>query len=160
MEHITYRLAVTADCPALAQLKGEVWRTTYRGIYSDKALDNYDVARNQRIFEEIVANPEIELYVAEHGGKPVGLMTCGKPFRPFMHYQWEIGLLYILKDHQRQGIGSGFFELARDQVRKQGGREILVSVNRLNHNAIRFYTAMGGHVVHEDEKQLKFCCPC
>lgn len=160
MERVAYRPAVTADCHALASLKGEVWRTTYRGIYSDESLDHYDVAKNQRIFEEIVANPEIELYVAECGGEPVGLMTCGKPFLPFMHYQWEIGLLYILKDYQRRGIGAGFFALAREQVRRQGSREFLVSVNRLNHGAIRFYLAMGGHVVHEDDRQLKLSCPC
>ncbi len=160
MAHVTYRLARTADCHALALLKGDVWRTTYRGIYSDNALDNYDVAKNQRIFEGIIANPEIHLYIAECSEIPVGLMTCGKPLRPFQHYQWEVGLLYILKDYQRQGIGSGFLAIAREQIVRQGGKEFLVSVNRLNHSAIKFYTAMGGRVVHEDEKQLKFCCPC
>lgn len=160
MDHVAYRLARAADCHALALLKGEVWRTTYRGIYSDDALDNYDVAKNQRIFEEIVANPEIDLYIAEFDGIPVGLMTCGKLFRPFMHYQWEIGLLYILKNYQRRGIGTRFFAIARAQIVKQGGTEFLVSVNRLNHGAIKFYTAMGGQVVHEDGRQLKLRFSC
>ncbi|MBQ8311770.1 MAG: GNAT family N-acetyltransferase [Clostridia bacterium] len=152
---ILYRKATSDDCLALAELKGRVWNTTYKGIYSDETLQNYDVAKNQSIFESIVANPEIELYLAECNGTAVGLMTCGKPFRPFMHYEQEIGLLYILKSYQRRGIGRGFFELARQQVKNSGHREFLVSVNKLNKPAIDFYLAMGGKVVLTDEKQMK-----
>lgn len=153
--NILYRKATIDDCLTLAELKGKVWNTTYKGIYSDETLQNYDVAKNQSIFENIVANPEIELYLTECNGVPVGLMTCGKPFRPFMHYGQEIGLLYILKDYQRRGIGKGFFELACQQVKYSGYREFLVSVNKLNKPAIDFYLAMGGKVVLTDEKQLK-----
>ena len=153
--NILYRKAAIDDCLTLAELKGKVWNTTYKGIYSDETLQNNDVAKNQSIFENIVANPEIELYLAECNGVPVGLMTCGKPFRPFMHFEQEIGLLYILKDYQRRGIGKGFFELACQQVKYSGYREFLVSVNKLNKPAIDFYLAMGGKVVLTDEKQLK-----
>lgn len=153
--NILFRKATGKDCLALAELKGNVWKTTYRGIYSDESLDHYDVEKNQKIFESIVANPEIELYLAEHHGVPVGLMTCGKPFKPFLHYQQEIGLLYILKAYQRRSIGKGFFQLARRQVEESGYHEFLVSVNKLNQPAIDFYLVMGGQVILTDEKQIK-----
>lgn len=152
---IQYRKATMDECLTLAELKGKVWNTTYRGIYSDESLDNYDVRKNQHIFESIVLNPDIELYLAECDGKPVGLMTCGEPFRPFQHYQQEIGLLYILKEYQRRGIGKGFFDLARRQVKESGYHEFLVSVNKLNQPAIDFYLAMGGRMIFSDEKQIK-----
>lgn len=153
MSNITYRKADISDCRALAVLKGLVWNTTYKGIYADATLQNYDIQKNQGIFEQIVANPDIELYVAECDHQMVGLMTCGQPFRPFLHYQCEIGLLYILKEYQRHGIGRGFFKLARNQVSQQGCSEFFVSVNKLNDNAINFYLAMGGSVILEDERQ-------
>lgn len=152
---LRYRKATVDDCRALAELKGAVWNTTYQGIYSAETLANYDVVKNQHIFEGIVADPDIELYLAECGGKPVGLMTCGKPFKPFQHFQQEIGLLYILKEYQRRGIGRGFFDLARQQVKNSGHHEFLVSVNKLNRPAIDFYLAMGGRVILTDEKKMK-----
>ena len=62
----------------------------------------------------------------------IGFMTCGKPYKPFQDFQQEIGLLYILQEYQRQGIGKSFFD-----------------------NAIKFYRSMGGQVIHTDEKQIK-----
>ena len=156
---IHYRQAMLSDCHALAVLKGQVWKTTYRGIYSDEALDNYDVAHNQCIFETIVANPDIRLYLAECDGKPVGLMSCGKPFRPYADFQQEVGLLYILKEYQRKGIGRGFWDIARKQAQENGCCQFLVSVNRRNQHAIDFYLAMGGRIIAEEEKQLRITFP-
>lgn len=150
-----YRKAAPADCRTLAELKGIVWNTTYQGIYPAESLANYDVAKNEAIFRSIIANPDIELYTAECEGRLIGLMTCGKPLRPFLHYQQELGLLYVLKEYQRQGVGRGFFALARAQVRQNGCREFFLSVNRRNLHAIRFYLAMGGRILHEDDRQLR-----
>jgi len=155
MKNIAYRKATVEECYSIAVLKGIVWNTTYKGIYSDEALTGYDVKKNEQILQSIVNNPEIEIYVATDDDKIVGFMTCGKPYRPFRHYEQEIGLLYILKEYQKQGIGKGFFEIARKQVREAGYKEFIVAVNRQNENAIHFYLAMGGKIVCSEEKQLR-----
>lgn len=155
MRNITYRKAQTEDCYSIAELKGIVWNTTYKGIYSDATLSGYDVEKNQLIFEKIIANPDIELYVAVDDNKIVGFMTCGKPYKPFQDFEQEVGLLYILKDYQRQGIGKAFFEIARRQVKERGCGKFLVGVNKQNLNAIAFYKAMGGNQICVDERQIK-----
>ncbi len=156
MNKITYRKAIVTDCHELAVLKGLVWNTTYKGIYPDEKLTGYDVAKNEIIFQNIVNNPDFELYVALDGDKLVGLMTCGKPYRPFNDFQQEIGLLYILKEYQRQGIGKTFFDIARKQVKTSGYTEFFLSVNNKNFAAQQFYVAMGGTVICEDETQIKY----
>ena len=156
MSDISYRKATIEDSFRIAELKGTVWNTTYRGIYPDESLDGYDVGKNALIIQKIVNNPEIEIYVAEDKGKIVGFMTCGKPYKPFRHYEQEIGLLYILKEYQRQGIGRGFFDVARKQVKENGYKEFIVSVNSQNSNAIQFYRSMGGEVIDTTERQLTF----
>lgn len=156
MSDISYRKATIEDCFPIAELKGIVWNTTYRGIYPDESLDGYDVGKNALIIQKIVNNPEIEIYVAEDKGKIVGFMTCGKPYKPFRHYEQEIGLLYILKEYQRQGIGRGFFDVARKQVKENGYKEFIVSVNSQNSNAIQFYRSMGGEAIDTTERQLTF----
>lgn len=138
MNNIAYRRATMNDCYTIAKLKGIVWNTTYKGIYSDEALMSYDVEKNEKIFGQIVCNPEIELYVATENDRIVGFMTCGKPYKPFRYYEQEVGLLYILKEYQRQGIGNGFFDIARKQVKEAGYKEFIVAVNGRNTSAINF----------------------
>lgn len=155
MQQIIYRKATSNDCLEIATLKGIVWNTTYKGIYSDDSLANYDIPKNQGIFEQIVNNPDIELYVATDNDKIVGFMTCGKPYKPFQDFRQEVGLLYILKEYQRQGIGRQFFRIARKHVLAGGHDKFLVSVSKQNQNAIDFYSAMGGQVIDITETQLK-----
>ena len=64
MGDIVYRKATIEDCYSIAELKGIVWNTTYKGIYPDEKLMNYDVSKNEQIIRNIVDNPEIEIYVA------------------------------------------------------------------------------------------------
>ncbi len=154
-DSIKFREAVAMDCYDLAVLKGKVWNTTYQGIYPQEKLTGYDVEKNKRIFELIVENPEISLYVAVDGEKIVGLMTCGKPYRPFRNYGQEIGVLYILKEYQRQGIGRAFFRIARSLVAKRGCQDFFLSVNKKNYEAQRFYLAMGGTVLCEEGEQVR-----
>lgn len=156
MNTITYRKAVLEDCLDLAILKGQVWNTTYKGIYSEEKLSGYDIAKNESIFQNIVNNPDIELFVALDNQKIVGLMTCGKPYRPFMDFQQEIGLLYILKEYQRKGIGKTFFEIARNQVKGNGYTKFFLSVNSKNFDAQKFYEAMGGVTIYQDEVSIKY----
>ena len=157
VENVIIRRAEFNECPELAKIKGEVWNTTYRGIYADEALDNYDIAKNTRIFEQICNNSGIELVLAEVDGKIVGLMTCGNLYKPVEGFCQEVGLLYILKDYQRVGIGRRFLTAAAEIVRRNGHDRFLVSVNSRNQNAIRFYERMGGLEIPGDKTQKRFC---
>ena len=155
MKNISYRKATLDDCYSIAELKGIVWNTTYKGIYSDETLNGYDVKKNEQILQSIVNNPDIEIYVATDVDRNVGFMTCGTPYKPFRHYEQEIGLLYILQEYQKKGIGKGFLDIARKQVKEAGHKEFMVAVNSQNENAIQFYLAMGGKIVSSEEKQLR-----
>ncbi len=152
---MNYREATLTDCYDLAVLKGNVWNTTYQGIYPQEKLTGYDVEKNKRIFETIIENPEISLYVAIADDQIVGFMTCGKPYKPFREYGQEIGLLYILKEYQRQGIGRAFFHIANKLVTERGYKEFFLSVNRRNYEAQKFYLAMGGEVLCEEGEQVR-----
>ena len=136
MIEIKYRVAIIDDCYEIAKLKGEVWNTTYRGIYSDDTLDNYDVERNKRTFENIINNPKTSLYVATEAENIIGFISCGEPYRPYLHYKQDIGLLYILKEYQKLGVGKKLFSIAKDIMRENGYNEFFVSVNK--HQYTRF----------------------
>lgn len=151
MGSIEYREASLEDCYEIALLKGMVWNTTYRGIYTDKMLDSYDVCRNESTFKDMVSNPNISIYIATDSGKIIGFMSCGEPYRPFLEYKQEIGLLYILKDYQKRGIGKRLLDIGKSRIKANGFTDFFISVNKYNQNALNFYIEMGGSVIHIDE---------
>ena len=157
-EGIFFRKADVRDCPALSELKRAVWNTTYQGIYPQEKLDGYDVKKNEEIFRGIVANPEIELYVAETVTEIVGFMTVGKPYKLYEEYDQEVGLLYIRKDYQRKGLGRRFIDIAKEEVAAKGFDRFVLSVNAQNAGAIAFYEAVGGKIVCDDggQKRIEF----
>ena len=105
-------LAKQSDCAQLSKIKREVWETTYRGIYPDKKIDNYDFYENEKYFENIIKNNDIDLFVVKKNEKVIGYMSVGRPLREYRSYGQEIGLFYILKEFQRQGIGRKLFNIA------------------------------------------------
>ncbi|ABX43490.1 GNAT family N-acetyltransferase [Lachnoclostridium phytofermentans] len=151
MKEISYRLAEYKDCLDLAIVKKQVWNTTYRGIYSDESLDNFDVERNVNTFKKIIDNPNIKLFVTLDREKVIGFMDIGTPFKPYMDYKQELGLLYILKEYQRRGIGRLLMNVARDTVKANGYNEFIVSCNTENVNGQKFYEAMGGVIININE---------
>ena len=144
------RLAVLADARSLAEVKIACWETTYRGIYPDSKLDNYDIDKNTEKFENIINNEYIDLYVVIVGGEIVGYMSCGVPVRPYEDYEQEIGLLYLLKEYRGNRIGSELFDLATEVIAINGYDRFFISCNKYNEPARKFYEAMGGKLVHED----------
>lgn len=149
--NINIRKAIYSDCSNLSKLKREIWETTYRGIFPDEKIDNYDYEKNQKRFKGFIDNEKQELYVVENNNELVGYTEFGEPFRPFEDYEQEIGLFYIRKDYQRRGIGKKLFNLALDYIRGTGVSKFFISCHKYNTNAQEFYKKMGGKIVHVDE---------
>ena len=151
MERLEIRKAVFTDCKELSLLKKEIWETTYRGIYPDSKIDNYDYLKKKKKFKNYIHNPNQELYVAISNNKIIGYIEFGKPSRPFEDYKQEIGLFYIKKDYQRQGIGKKLFHLAFNYIKNKGVNKFFISSHKYNFNAQKFYEKMGGEIVKIDE---------
>ena len=55
---IKFMLAELKDCYKLSKLKKEVWCSTYRGIYSNEDLDNYDYKYHEDKFAKKISSGE------------------------------------------------------------------------------------------------------
>ncbi len=150
MEYVI-RLAKEEDLESLAKIKHEVWNSTYRGIYPDYMIDNFDFEKHISKFKKILDNPDVFLFVVECEGKLIGYMDYGVPVRPFKDYQQEIGLLYVLKEYQGKGIGKELFNLAYKEIKEKGYDVFFISCNKYNVKAQGFYEKMGGEVINIDE---------
>ena len=158
MEYII-RLAKLEDCHELSRLKHQVWDETYRGIYPDEKIDNFDYDKHEEKFKNIVNNPDIELYVVESNNELVGYMDCGVPLRPYKDYKQEIGLLYLLRKCQKTGLGKKLFNMGYDIIKNNGYNEFFISCNKYNINAQEFYKVMGGELVEIDEDNIDKSIP-
>lgn len=144
------RLAKKDDCKKLSKLKRDIWETTYRGIYPDEKIDNFNFEENEKKFLNIIENKNVELYVLVVEGKIVGYMSCGEPIRKFQNFKHEIGLLYIQQDFQGKGYGKILFEKGKESIKENGACEFFISCNKYNVNAQKFYEKMGGKIIHVD----------
>lgn len=145
------RIATKEDIKKLAVLRQKVWDETYRGIYSDDIIDNYDYEEAKKYFQSIINNNKVLLYVVESYNELVGYMDVGTPIISFDNYEQEIGLLYLRKDFQHKGIGRELFNLGYNEIKNKGYTRFFISCNKYNTNARKFYEKMGGQLVAEDD---------
>ena len=72
------RLATEKDCVELSKLKQRVWNETYRGIYSDEKIDNYDF---KNVLKRIIGIDKIDIicyYIHQLKGEKYMIDNFGK----------------------------------------------------------------------------------
>lgn len=151
VKNLEIRPATYDDCEYLSILKKEIWETTYRGIYPDEKIDNYNYKDNEDRFNGFINNKNQQLYVVVDSNKLIGYIEFGEPFRPFQDYKQEIGLFYIKQEYQRQGIGKKLFDLAYNYIKNLDVDKFFISCHKYNLNAQKFYAKMGGKIVQIDD---------
>lgn len=136
-------LANVKDAKILSYLKKEVWETTYRGIYDDSDIDNYDYDKREDKFKGLILNENQEVYVCKDNGKIIGYMVLGVPLHEALEgYELTINDLGIAKEYRGQGIGRMFMDIAKSKNKK-----LFNCCNYYNKNAQMFYEKMGGMIV-------------
>ncbi len=152
---LSIRKAKKEDAMKLSEVKKEIWETTYRGIYSDEKINNYDYVKNKEKFQDIINNMDMNLYVVvdptlKSYNNIIGYIEYGKPMRGFREYTYEIGLFYIKKEYQNNGLGRRLFNMAVEHMKKINIQRFYISCHKFNDNAKGFYEKMGGKVIHVD----------
>lgn len=150
MEKIEIRKAVETDADAILDVNLDCWETTYGQFFKKEVFENRRATRDKKVawWKQHLAG-EHNAYVAVVGGKIVGYMDYFDESRTHPGYA-EIGSIYILKDYQKMGIGTKFFEIAFTLAKSQ--KKIKMMLNVLDKNsAVEFYKKMGGKVIGDVE---------
>ena len=137
--------AKTSDAAAISTLRQRIWDTTYRGIYPDTAIDDFDYAWHQQRDLKKISDPSFTVYLNKHGDEDIGYFV-------FQHAGSGVWLhsLYVLREYQHKGIGKQAFLLLEGYCRENGIDRFACSCNPHNENAMRFYHRMGGVVTKTD----------
>jgi GNAT superfamily N-acetyltransferase len=81
-------------------------------------------------WQEALADPDVEVFVAESDGEPIGSVSVGGDF---------LRTLYVLPAHWRTGIGTALHDHALERLRARGCRRAKLWTLEENWNARRYY---------------------
>jgi GNAT superfamily N-acetyltransferase len=81
-----------------------------------------------------LADPDVEIYVAEIDGEPAGSVGVGSGF---------LRTLYVLPQYQGSGLGSALHDHALERLRVLGWDQAKLWTLEGNHSARRFYERRG-----------------
>ena len=147
-------LADINECKELSYLKREIWNTTYRGIYDDSDIDNYDYVAREEKFKKLILDANQEVYVCKDNNKIIGYMVIGSPLHESLEgYELTINDLGVDINYRGKGIGKKFLQIAKSKNKK-----LFNCCNYYNENARKFYEKMGGTIVKTclDENNKKY----
>lgn len=150
------RHADIGDAAEIGKVHVESWRTTYRGIVPDRYLDAIDEdewsERQRRNLTE--APDDVVSLVAEVEGQIVGWAVGGPNREPDLDYAGELYAIYLLPGYQRSGIGLGLTVAVARWLTDAGMESMAVWVLAKNHQARRFYEALGASYCQEREVEI------
>lgn len=142
-----------ADAHLLAVTRRIVWEETYRGIYPDEMLDDYDAAFYTERDARRISDPRHSYYLFMDGESCIGYFSFGPyNFGTYKDFALCLNNLYIRNGYKGLGLGKQAFVVIREYCAEQGIEKFFCGCNAHNHPAIGFYRHMGG--IQGDEPQF------
>jgi len=131
------------DAHSITCIYIHTWQGTYLGLVPFGYLYSMSLGRLEQGFISELESKKVISYVAEDAGEVVGFVSGGYERQGNDIYNGEIYALYVLKKHQRQGIGAELVSALANQLNHFGIYSMQVWV--LEHNPYRrFYEKIDG----------------
>jgi ribosomal protein S18 acetylase RimI-like enzyme len=158
-----YREAIIPDLGGIIKVKVDTWKTTYRGIISEKYLERLSYEDKKENWKQRIENSThgAKIYVAEtdhHEIVGFALATLEK-FNPVIFlnqlekFVGELCAIYVLKDFQGKTIGTELVKLVVKYLIANNVRSMIVWVLKENPSH-RFYEKLGGKCIGEQTIEI------
>jgi len=137
------RASQKTDAHTMSRIYVQTWQDTYLSVIPFGYLFTMSVSQHERSFYSELTSRQITSFVAEDAGRVIGFITGGYERHGDDIYSGEIYTLYVLKNHQRRGIGAKLVSALAAQFNHNGIYSMLVRV--LKENPYRgFYNKING----------------
>ncbi len=142
---VQVRQATAGDADAIAHVKVDTWRTTYRSMVPDSYLDRMSYAAHAGDWSRIIANPACWVYVAaDEADRVVGFVAGGPRWNGPERYAAELYAVYVRAEHQGRGVGARLVTALATAFDRAGRSSMLLWVLTENRRARAFYEQIGG----------------
>jgi len=151
MAIVAIRPGLPADAEAIARVRIDAWRATYRGTIPDAYLDAMSIDESAGLWRRILAtgSPKARVFVAEDAGEVVGFASGNRREPPKLDFGAELSAIYVRADRKRQGIGRRLVGAVAAAARAAGGDGLVVFVIAGNKGARAFYENLGAELLLE-----------
>jgi GNAT superfamily N-acetyltransferase len=136
---LSLRPARTDDLETLLTIHREAAVAAFSHVFPQD-LYPFPSDEIRELWREALADPEIEIYVAEIEGDPAGSVCVGEDV---------LRTLYVLPEHQGAGVGSALHDLALERLRARGETRAKLWTLEENWPARRFYERRGWTLTDE-----------
>ncbi len=138
------RQAGPSDARRLAEIHIASWQLAYRGIISDRVLDNLSVERRREDWEAKLDGGVDRVLVIERESRVIGFAAFGGSRDEDADDRiGEIRAIHLVPEEWRKGYGSALMEATVASLREEGFADVTLWVLRENRDAQRFYEAKG-----------------
>ena len=151
MGDVDIRPASTADAPAIAAVRIDSWRTTYRGLIPDAYLDGMQLDASTALWDRVLGaeSSTAVVFVALRDGEVIGF-AAGNMLKESKHgADSELTVVYLRRDAQRARIGHRLVGSVVEALRARGATTMIVWTIAGNKGARAFYERLGAELVVE-----------
>ncbi|MEM6745838.1 MAG: GNAT family N-acetyltransferase [Pseudomonadota bacterium] len=150
---VTISTATINDIAVLAQLGADTFVETFGSMYADEDLDAFlKEHHSHNAYRAAFNNPKVCTWLARAGdGTAVGFASAGPchlPVPDMPPRSGELIRLYVLKSHQRGGLGVQLLERSLDFLETHFDH-LYLSVFSGNTGAQRLYVRYGFEKIHD-----------
>ncbi|MCF2490854.1 GNAT family N-acetyltransferase [Dyadobacter sp. CY347] len=147
MPSFSTKLATTADIPTIIAIQEKTWEPTYGDILTKEQIDfmfekiySYDSLQRQFTVDQHF------FLILLNNGEPEGFSSVSQEGPE----KFKLQKIYVLPS--TQGTGAGKFLLVETEnfVKSNGGKKLILNVNRYN-KAKGFYEKLGFSVTGEED---------
>lgn len=138
----TIRAATVHDARAIAKVFIAAWRGAYRGIVSDRIIDDLNEDEVTDWLGNLIGSPAASTFVAEGADHEiVGFTRCGND--PDDVRRGHVYALYVTPETSGRGVGRHLLARALHHVDPDGTRAVTLWVFETNERARRVYERSG-----------------
>ncbi len=151
ISNVVLRRATVADASAIAALRIDSWRTSYKGLIPDSYLEDMNLDDSIELWLRILTAPgdRTAVFVAEVDrevvGFSAGMMLSDKKF----DFDAELTATYLKPAMQDQGLGTRLVRMVAERFQGWGANGLLVWVLSENKAGCQFYEKLGGELLIE-----------
>ena len=131
------------DVPAMSRVYVKTWQETYLGVVPYGYLYAMSAPELEQGFLNEQQSRQVISYVAEDAGEVIGFISGGYERQGDTIYNGEIFALYVMKNRQRQGIGTKLVSALAARLNYFNIYSMLVWV-LVENPCRRFYTKLNG----------------
>lgn len=152
---ILLRPAVPADCPTLAEIHAEGWRTAYAAFMPADFLARLDPVQDRQYIQEWIFNPQKPAiaFVAEVEGALAGFIFAGPEDDEAPGEVGEIYKLFIRPAWQGLGLGRQLMDAALGELRRQGYTRVIIWTFQQARSG-QFYRKLGYEIVRQVQNEI------